>query len=107
MKDPLPVLHVEGKDDGPVIRALLARHGIRLDKESGPVLTKTAKGLNEQGTESVEALLDGMKLAIAQSDERPIGFVFDADDDISSRWAAIRHRLESDPQLERSRRGGG
>jgi hypothetical protein len=93
MSQSLLSLYVEGRDDLYAIGDLLRRHQVN-DSSTRTVEIKTSKGLNTEKTESVEALLDGMDFAIRQSRGRPTGFVFDADQEISSRWNAIVDRLK-------------
>lgn len=86
-------LYVEGRDDMFAVLGLLERHGVDCLDESRLFDVHTSKGLKQSDTESVGALLDGMDYAIRQSRGRPTGFVFDADQDVSSRWQAIADRL--------------
>lgn len=86
-------LYVEGRDDMFAVLGLLERHGVDCKDESRLFDVHTSKGLKQSDTESVEALLGGMDFAIRQSRGRPTGFVFDADQDVDSRWRAISDRL--------------
>lgn len=90
-----PALYVEGKNDEKAIGSLLCRHGIDTDSKTRQFDIKPPASFNEKSTESVEALLESIPESVRRSDGRPIGFVFDADFDIQSRWSAIRNRLVS------------
>jgi hypothetical protein len=81
----LPSLHVEGDTDLHTIRQLLARHGIALDKDLGPVLIKKAQ--NDKG------VLDAMTTAARASTNRSVGFVVDANGAVAHRWQAVCDRL--------------
>lgn len=75
------ILLVEGPDDEHVFRNLCGRHGFpRLDE------VKPHGGYT--------ALLDAIPTRTKESDIGALGIVIDADADISSRWAAVRDRLE-------------
>lgn len=82
----LPALYVEGDTDLHTIRHLLARHGVELDKDLGPVLIKSAKG--DRG------LLVSMRTAARASTNRPVGFVVDADVPVAHRWQSICEHLK-------------
>ncbi|TWT41790.1 hypothetical protein RAS1_29130 [Phycisphaerae bacterium RAS1] len=82
----LPELFVEGNTDLYLIVQLLARHGVTLDKNLGPVRLKDAK--NDKG------VLDAMRTAARASTNRAVGFVIDADKSVASRWQAICDRLK-------------
>ncbi|MFG0332376.1 MAG: DUF3226 domain-containing protein [Maioricimonas sp. JB049] len=93
-------LHVEGKDDLFTIVHLLERHAIDCDERSRKFDIKTSSERDPAGTESVDALLDGMDLAIRQSRGVPVGFVVDADWEgvsggLKSRWQAVCDRLRA------------
>ncbi len=83
----LPVLYVEGADDIGVVSALLARHGI--DTKKG------AQHLKIISQNSVEDLLVNMPDAIKSATGTPVGFVLDIDISLSSRWQAVRERLDT------------
>lgn len=87
----LPSLYVEGKTDLYTIQALLARHGIELDKTTGPVVIKESK--NDEG------VLSAMSPAAKASTNRSVGFVIDADVPVTDRWRAVIDRLR-DVELE-------
>jgi hypothetical protein len=78
-------LHVEGKDDLHLIANLIKEYGI--DWKTNP----SAPEIKEIG--SVTELLDGIETAVQLSSGRVIGFVLDADQPLSSRWASVRQRL--------------
>lgn len=85
----IPELFVESDSDLHTIRHLLARHGIPLDEDLGPVIIKNGgKGKNAQG------VLDAMRNASRASMNRPVGFVIDANGDVAHRWQAVRDRLQ-------------
>jgi hypothetical protein len=81
----LPVLHVEGSDDIHTIINLLARHGITLDRDAGPVRV--------QDERSDEGVLSAMETAPKLSTDRSVGFVLDANGAIVDRWRAVCGRL--------------
>jgi hypothetical protein len=81
----LPVLHVEGSDDVHTIINLLARHGITLDRDAGPVRV--------QDERSDEGVLSAMETAPKLSTDRSVGFVLDANGAIVDRWRAVCGRL--------------
>ena len=82
----LPTLYVEGISDQHTIIQLLARHGVALDKDTGPVVIKAAKG--DRG------VLSSMRTATRASVLRPVGFVIDADDSVINRWQAVCEHLK-------------
>jgi len=82
----LPALYVEGQSDLHTIVHLLARHGIELDKDLGPVLIKNAK--------SDKGVLDSMRTAARASTSRPVGFVVDADVPVARRWQSVCEHLK-------------
>jgi len=93
-------LHVEGKDDLFAIVNLLERHAIDCSERSRTFDIKKSADGAPAGTESVEALLNGMDLAIRQSRGAPVGFVIDADWEgvsggLKSRWQAVCDRLRA------------
>ena len=94
MNPNLPLLYVEGRDDKWAILNLLQRHGVDCVEQTRSFNVNTSEGLNDEKTESVEALLEGMDFAIRQSRGRPTGFVFDADQNLSSRWHSIVEHLK-------------
>ena len=77
--------HVEGKDDEHTLVQLLARYGIKLDKDLGPVAFKSA-GCDTK-------LLEFLPTAIRASSNRAVGFIIDADDSAHNRWHAISAKL--------------
>lgn len=83
----LPTLFVEGESDKHTFIHLLARHGIGLDKQIGPVLIKSAQ--NDKG------VLDAITTAVRASANRSVGFVVDANGAVAHRWHAVRERLKS------------
>jgi len=82
----LPELHVEGEDDLHTIVHLLSRHGILLDKDTGPVVIKPADGADN--------LLEAMPIAARASTGRSVGFVIDANGAVADRWRAVSDRLQ-------------
>jgi hypothetical protein len=82
----LPSLFVEGPTDRHTIRHLLARHGIQLDEDLGPVLIKEAR--NDKG------VLDAMATAARASTHRSVGFVVDANGAVAHRWVSVCDRLK-------------
>jgi len=87
----LPSLYVEGRSDLHTIRQLLARHGITLNKSTGPVIIKDAGG--DTG------VLEAMRTAAKASTTSSVGFVVDANGSVASRWQSICDRLK-DLELE-------
>jgi len=85
----LPAIYVEGDTDKHTIIHLLARHGIVLDKDLGPVVVKQGQLVqNDQG------VLDAMATAVRASTNRSVGFVVDANGAVAHRWRAICNRLK-------------
>src|SRR5690606_34483124 len=82
----IPALYVEGKTDLHTICQLLARHGIVLDKTTGPVVIKK--------TDGDDGVLRVMQMAAKASTHRAVGFVIDADVSIAGRWKAVHDRLK-------------
>jgi hypothetical protein len=89
-----PVLRVEGKNDLFVIANLLRRHDVDCDPKTKLFDIETAEDLSDAGTESVDALLEYFQEAVLQSAGRPIGFVLDANGDLSRRWKQVSTRLK-------------
>ena len=84
-----PTLRVEGKDDKYVISHLLNRHGI--DPES---INISFSRDGHKDTGGRDSLLKGMRILVAASTGRSVGFVLDSDDDATDRWRAVRKRLD-------------
>jgi len=84
-----PKMYVEGLDDVFSLQALLELNGIRLTKESGPVVIDP--------TRSVSRLLDNFEIYVktAQGLRQPVAFVLDIDDDLSARWASICYKFKN------------
>lgn len=82
----LPTLYVEGESDVHTIIHLVGRHGIKLDKEVGPVNIQKAKG--DRG------VLTTMRTATRASTLRPVGFVIDADKPVLQRWQSVCEHLK-------------
>ncbi len=82
----MPALYVEGDSDLHTIVHLVGRHGIKLDKDIGPVIIKKAKG--DRG------VLESMRTATRASTLRPVGFIIDADRSVSHRWQSVREHLD-------------
>lgn len=88
-----PTLRVEGSDDLHALVQLLKRHDVPYD-EPWPPFVPEFEVADETGLGGgVELLLKAMPLAIRDSGELPIGFVVDANADLTARWQAIRNRL--------------
>ncbi|MCT7965548.1 hypothetical protein NG799_04265 [Laspinema sp. D1] len=77
-------LLIEGKNDQHVIWALCEQYNI-------PETFRVQ--LPENGTEGVEALLEGLLLKLKEENLRILGIVVDADQDLAARWQSIRDRL--------------
>ena len=86
----LSALHVEGPDDKHSLIHLLIRHGIDYDQKPWPAEFPEFKQVG-----GVTKLLEGMEDAIKASAGRAIGFVLDAETPLSSRWQAVRDKLEA------------
>ena len=80
-----PVLYVEGTTDLHTIVHLIARHGIQVDRDLGPVILKQAK--NDRG------VLSAMRIAARASTQVPVGFIIDADRLVAERWQSVGPRL--------------
>lgn len=76
------ILLVEGPDDEHVFKNLCGVHGLpRIDE------VKPHGGY--------QSLLDAIPTRLKESDVVALGIVIDADSDLSSRWAAVRDRLQT------------
>jgi hypothetical protein len=75
------VLLVEGRDDEHVLYALAVAHQ----------LPQTFKVKSHDG---VEALLDSLSVRFKARNERRLGVLLDADEDIARRWTQLRARVE-------------
>ena len=84
----VPVLRVEGKDDKFAITNLLERHGV----DHALVDIKWLEQQDDLAS-GKDALLEGMRTAVATSTGRSVGFVLDADRDLVASWQAVRTRL--------------
>ena len=82
-------LHVEGDDDKNSLIHLLIRHGIDYDTKPWPAEYPEIKPIG-----GVDSLLEGIPTAVRVSDERPIGFVLDADSPLIDRWRSVLNRLK-------------
>lgn len=89
-------LHVEGNDDGHVIRHLLLRHDIDCPigglRVSAPASAASAPEIKPAG--DVHKVLEGMRPAVSVSNGRSVGFVLDADSAPQDRWDAVCDRLQ-------------
>jgi len=82
-------LHVEGPDDVHSIIHLLIHHGIDYDAKPWPA------GFPElKKAEGIGKLLEAIETAITLGTGRSIGFVLDADIDVTNRWRRVRDRLK-------------
>lgn len=81
-------LRVEGRDDKWAIVNLLIRNGVDYDRKPWPMAYPEIRE-----TDGIDAMLEGMEVAVQVSTGRPIGFVLDADSPLAERWAAVRDRL--------------
>jgi hypothetical protein len=90
MPEARPELRVEGRDDKWAIINLLICNGIDYDQRPWPSAYPEIRE-----TDGVDAMLDGMAVAVQLSTGRPIGFVLDADSPLIDRWAAVRAHLAS------------
>lgn len=79
------VLFVEGKDDCHALLHLLARNGVVLDENKGPVLLK------HKGSDS--EVIATITTAVKSSGSHAVGFVMDSDDTVQKRWGQIRAKL--------------
>lgn len=84
-RDEIPRLYVEGEDDCHALIHLLAKHGVVLDENTGPVI------IEPLGSDS--QVLDAIPPGVKRSIERPVGFVLDIDEALNSRWASVSDRL--------------
>lgn len=84
-RDEIPRLYVEGEDDQHSILQLICRHGISLDKQSGPVILEP---LGSDGK-----VLDFIAPGVKRSIQRSVGFVLDIDNALADRWRAVSARL--------------
>lgn len=89
-------LHVEGNDDGHVIRHLLHRHGIDCPMRGMHMAahgsTTSAPEIKAAG--DVQNVLDAIRPAVSVSNGRAVGFVLDADMMPQNRWDAVCDRLQ-------------
>ena len=86
-KTKLPKCWVEGTDDVHTLVQLLDRHGIKLDKDKGPVC------FHNSG--SIDKLLPSIPLAVNEATPgNPVGFVVDANSSIKDRWESIKDKLK-------------
>ncbi len=75
------VLLVEGIDDEHVLKHLCGQRGVGTLDEIRP-----------QG--GVERLLENFPVRLKESEIEVLGLVLDADTDLASRWAELKHRLD-------------
>lgn len=83
-----PTLHVEGENDLFALVHLLTRNGIDYDAKPWPPNYPQFKAIGD-----VDSVLMGMETAVSVSNNRPIGFVIDADRPLESRWTDVRAEL--------------
>ncbi|MEK7794168.1 MAG: DUF3226 domain-containing protein [Candidatus Hydrogenedentota bacterium] len=83
-----PSLHVEGKDDEHFIRHLLFRHGFDYDKRP---LTSWYPEIKQ--VVGIDNLLPELSLQAKVAGNKPVGFVFDANTSMESRWQSVVDRL--------------
>lgn len=85
---PLPILHVEGKNDMHVIGELMKAHGIALDSKNGPVVI--------QPHDSCQALLKSFSASVKSAIGLgcSVGFVFDIDRPEDNRFEQVCARLK-------------
>jgi hypothetical protein len=74
------VLMVEGNDDKHVIMHICGAHALGEIDEIRPYFGK-------------DPLIEGVSVALKESDLMALGIVLDADTDISARWDSVRNRL--------------
>lgn len=80
-------LLVEGKNDRHVIWALCQQYQLPE--------TFSVEVPQEEGTEGVEALLNGLPERLKAENLRTLGIVVDADRNLSARWQSIKDKLSS------------
>ncbi|MGD2183569.1 DUF3226 domain-containing protein [Lusitaniella coriacea] len=80
-------LLVEGINDRHVIWALCKHYDVPE--------TFSVEIPNENGTEGIEIVLKGLRDKLKEKNLQTLGIVVDADQDLQSRWQAIRDRLAS------------
>jgi hypothetical protein len=80
-------LLVEGKNDRHVIWALCQQYQLPE--------TFSVEVPQEDGTEGIEALLNGLPERLKAENLRTLGIVVDADRDLSARWQSITYKLSS------------
>lgn len=80
-------LLVEGKNDRHVIWALYQQYQLPE--------TFSVEVPQEEGTEGVEALLNGLPERLKAENLRTLGIVVDADRNLSARWQSIKDKLSS------------
>ncbi|MCU0544737.1 MAG: hypothetical protein MUE44_21640 [Oscillatoriaceae cyanobacterium Prado104] len=80
-------LLVEGKNDRHVIWALCQQYQLPE--------TFSVEVPQEDGTEGIEALLNGLPERLKAENLRTLGIVVDADRNLSARWQSIQYKLSS------------
>ena len=80
-------LLVEGKNDRHAIRALCEEYQLPE--------TFFVEVAQEEGTEGVEALLNGLPERLKAENLRTLGIVVDADRNLSGRWQSLKDKLSS------------
>ena len=76
------VLIVEGPDDVHVIKAICGSHSLGKIGELRPY-------------GGIDPLLEGLPVALKESEVEAIGIVLDADANVAARWQAVRSKLEA------------
>lgn len=87
-RQPASQLIVEGKNDMHVIKALCQRHEVPETFAVVPVEQDTVAG-------GVDGLIASIPVRLKMAGLLQLGIVIDADQDVQSRWTAIRVRLEA------------
>ena len=80
-------LHVEGMDDFYTIANLVKLNGFDHNSDTAVPDIECAK--------NIDKLLRKIRTAIRLGEGRTLGFVLDADDSLTDRWASVRQRLGS------------
>ncbi len=80
-------LLVEGKNDRYAIWALCQQYQLPE--------TFSVEVPQEEGTEGVEARLNGLPERLKAENLRTLGIVVDADRNLSARWQSVKHKLSS------------
>ncbi|WP_419861752.1 DUF3226 domain-containing protein [Candidatus Palauibacter sp.] len=84
---------VEGADDFHAILNLLARH--ELSRETLPQKFPPFRDPKIEHGQGKDAVLRAIETAVKVNSNESVGFVLDADDDISARWESVAQRLQN------------